>query len=162
MIAHLRRWTTTHRRTVSLLAAAVAVAAFSIGSTSVAQAQPVTCSNSDTVELDDGYASATVTAHRNCWDGTSRYEIVVRDIVCDYRAAHLQLDFYNPDSVLNTFGNADAYRTEVVSASNGCGTETGTVAFTSTNPNPDLLACVNAKNSHPMSGLGLVSDCASF
>jgi hypothetical protein len=147
------------RRTVGLLVAALAAATLSIGTPSVAQAQDVTCSNIDTVDLSDGSAAATVTAKRNCWDNASWYEIVVRDIACDDRAAHLELKFYNPDTFINERLNRYAYRTEVVSASGGCNTET-TAVFSSTNPDPDLYACAFGKNAQPFSNW--VSDCATF
>jgi hypothetical protein len=158
VIAHLGPWTTTHRRVVSVLAAVLVATAVAVVNAPVAQAQSVTCSDSDTIELDNGAASATVTARRDCWDGGSWFDIVVRDIDCDDKAAHLELEFYNPDSVVNSLLNVDAYRSEDVSASAGCGTEAA-YTFSSTNPHPDLFACVNARNSFQHS---LWRDCASF
>ena len=165
MVGQLRRWAPLRRRTVGLLAAAVAAAVLGIGSPSVAQAPDVTCSDIETVDLSDGSAAATITAKRNCWDNYSWFEIVVRDVACDDRAAHLELEFYNPDTFLNEHYffnerlNRYAYRTEVVSASGGCNTE-ATAVFSSTNANPGLFACAYGKNANPLSNW--VSDCEAF
>jgi hypothetical protein len=158
VIAQFRGWTTTHRRIASVIAAVLVATGVAIVNAPAAQAQSVTCSNTDTIDLDNGAASATVTARRNCWDGASWFDIVVRDIDCDDRAGHLRLEFYNPDSVLNRFLNVDAYRMEEVDASGGCGSAAA-YTFSSTNPNPELFACVNAENAFQHS---LWRDCGAF
>jgi hypothetical protein len=144
-MAHLQLWTTTHRRFVGLLAAVMVITALSVVSAPAAQAQGYTCNEygANTIELNDGSASATIYVSKNCSDGLSRFDGVVRDIECDGRAAYLQLDFSNPDAAINSQGGSWVYRSETVSASNGCGTE-ATFAFSSTNPQPGMYAVVYA------------------
>jgi hypothetical protein len=161
MIGQLRLWTTSHRRITSLLAAALVAATFSIVSAPAAQAQSYTCPEygAQTFELNDGSASATVYVSEDCSDGLSRYDGTVRDILCDGREARLTLEFSNPDAWINQDGqNSWPYRTEVPTASNGCGTE-ATFTFSTTNPNPDVQACVRAGNWGPSESSG---DCAWF
>lgn len=110
-----------------------------------AQAQEYTCNEygADTIELNDGSASATIYVSKGCSDGLSRFDGVVRDIECDGRAAYLWLQFSNPDAAINSQGGRVPYREEQVSATNGCGTE-ATFAFSSTNPYPNMFAEVYA------------------
>jgi hypothetical protein len=123
----------------------MAITALSVVSAPAAQAQGYTCSEygADTIELNDGSASATIYVSKDCSDGLSRFDGVVRDIECDGRAAYLWLEFSNPDAAINSQGGSWAYRSEKVTAPNGCGTE-ATFAFSSTNPHPGMFAEVFA------------------
>jgi hypothetical protein len=144
-MAYRQLWTTTHRRFAGLLAALLVITALSFVSAPAAQAQGYTCSEygANTIELNDGSASATIYVSKDCSDGLSRYDGVVRDIECDGRSAYLWLQFSNPDAAINSQGGVVPYREEQVSATNGCGTE-ATFAFSSTNPHPNVLGEVYA------------------
>lgn len=128
-----------------LLAAVMVVTGLTFVAAPSAQAQDYTCSEygANTIELNDGSASATIYVSKDCSDGLSRFDGVVRDIACDGRAAYLWLQFSNPDAWINGAGGRVPYREEQVSASNGCGTE-ATFVFSSTNPHPNMLGEVYA------------------
>lgn len=140
---------------VSLLAAVAAASALTVAYAPDAEAQapPYTCPEygAQTIELDDGSASATIYVSKDCSDGLSRYDGVVRDINCDGRAAYLEMRFWNGDNLF-------PYRYEDPGATNGCGTE-ATFAFSSTNPSPRMHACVVAQNWGPTESS---RDCADF
>ena len=139
MLAHLRPWTTAHRRVISLLAAVAAASTLTIANPAQAQAPPYTCpaESGDTIELTDGFASATIYVSRNCSDGRSRFDGVVRDISGDGRAAFLRLDFLD--------NNGFVYRREEPSAINGFGSE-ASFAFNSGDPSPGMHVCVEARD----------------
>jgi hypothetical protein len=161
MIGQLRLWTMSHRRAASLLAVALAAAAFSVVGAPAAEAQSYTCPTygANTIELNDGSASATIYVSKDCSDGLSRFDGVVRDINCDGREARLWLRFYNPDAWINQGDVIGVdYRDEEPVASNGCGSE-ATFNFSTTNPYPDVKACVRAQNWGPTESSG---DCAWF
>jgi hypothetical protein len=117
--------------------------ALSIAYAPAARAQSYTCPEygARTIELDDGSASATIYVSEDCSDGRSRFDGVVRDINCDARAGYLWMRFYNGDNIF-------PHRAEKPGATNGCHTES-TFSFSSTNPNPNIYACVVAQNWGP-------------
>lgn len=145
VIAHQRLRTPTHRRLTGLLAAVITAAALLVVAAPAAQAQSYTCPEytARTIELDDGAVSATINVVKDCSDGRSRFDGVVRDIKCDGRSAYLWLDFANPDAWINQWGGATPYRSENPSATNGCGTQ-ATFSYSSTNPRPIMRAEVYA------------------
>ena len=145
VIAHRRLWTPTHRRLTGLLTAVITVAALLVVTAPAAQAQEYTCPNhtARVIELNDGAVSATINVVKDCSDGLSRFDGVVRDISCDGRSAYLWLDFANPDAWINQWGGARTYRSENPSATNGCGSQ-ATFSYSSTNPRPIMSAEVYA------------------
>ncbi|HEX6362515.1 MAG TPA: hypothetical protein VFZ93_06160, partial [Albitalea sp.] len=142
---------TAHRRAAALMAALVATTALIVVGAPAARAQSYTCPEygAQTIELNDGSASATIYVSKDCSDGRSRFSGVVRDIHCDARGARLWMRFFNGDHLF-------PYRAEEPSASNGCGSES-TFSYSSTNPSPGMHACVRAQNWGPTESAG---DCA--
>lgn len=153
VIAHLRLSNRTHLRLLAVLAALAVVAVLGVVNAPGAQALSYTCPpyGARTVELNDGSASATIYVSKDCSDGRSRFDGVVRDIHCDARGAQLELRFFNGDNLF-------PYRAELPTAGNGCGTE-ATFNFSSTNPNPRVRACVRAVNRGPTQSPG---DCVTL
>jgi hypothetical protein len=68
------------------------------------------------------------------------------------------MEFSNPDASINQGNITWPYRVEEPAATNGCGTE-ATFNFSSTNPHPNIYACVRAQNWGPTESSG---DCAWF
>lgn len=150
IIAHLRTWAHAHRRLVTLLAALVAATVYGIAD--APEAHAYTCPSTQTVNLNDGSASATLYVRRNCSDGRSRWSGTVRDIKCDARSAYLQMRFYSGP-------NRFPFRSEEPRAGNGCGTSS-TFSYSSTNADPyRVWVCARAWNSGPTQSTG---DCRNL
>lgn len=144
-MTHRQLRTPAHRRLASLLAGVLAAGAVFVVTAPAAQAQAFTCPNhtARVIELNDGAVSATINVVKDCSDGLSRFDGVVRDIKCDGRSANLWLDFSNDDAWINQWGGAVPYRSENPKATNGCGTQ-ASFNYSSTNPSPTMYAEVFA------------------
>jgi hypothetical protein len=131
------------RRAARSILSALAVGGLALAAqvTATTPAQAYTCSGGQSVNIDAGVASASLTFYPRCSDGRSHWSGVIRDTRCDARSGKIMLTSW-------AWVGGHAYQ-----ANNGCGTSSSFSGSDRALSSPwEVWASVGACNSTSCSG----------